>query len=157
MKGIIVKIEKIPGKLISFTIDIDLLLTEKECRKYDIEFIDSNEESTRIRFAVFRYDINALEEETEETRMKSIVPFQLAYAISIHKAQGLEYKSVKIVIPESNSEKITHGIFYTAITRAKEKLKIYWSSETMKKIIDSFSVEESRKKSLQIIKRKLNL
>lgn len=62
---------------------------------------------------------------------------------------------MKVVIPESNSEKITHGIFYTALTRAKEKLKIYWSSETMKKIVESFSEEESRKKSLQIIKRKL--
>ena len=42
--------------------------------------------------------------------MKSIIPFQLAYAVSIHKAQGLEYNSVKVVIPQSNTEKITHGI-----------------------------------------------
>lgn len=46
--------------------------------------------------------------------MMSIVPFQLAYAVSIHKPQGLEYDSVKVVIPRSNSERITHGIFYTA-------------------------------------------
>jgi len=89
--------------------------------------------------------------------MKAVVPFQLAYAVSIHKAQGLEYESVKIVIPESNSEKITHGIFYTAITRAKKKLKIYWSSETMKKVIDGFSGEVSRKESLEIIKKKLGV
>lgn len=35
----------------------------------------------------------------------TVIPFQLAYAISIHKAQGLEYKSVKIVIPSNNAEK----------------------------------------------------
>ena len=86
--------------------------------------------------------------------MKSVVPFQLAYAVSIHKAQGLEYDSVKIVIPDSNSEKITHGIFYTAITRAKKKLRIYWSSETMQEIISKFSAEESKNKSLEIIKGK---
>ena len=55
----------------------------------------------------------------------SVVQFQLAYTVSIHKAQGLEYNSAKEVIPSSNSEQISHGIFYTAITRAKEKLKIF--------------------------------
>ena len=56
---------------------------------------------------------------------KALVPFQIAYAVSIHKAQGLEYNSVKIVITNEVEEKITHNIFYTAITRAKEKLKIF--------------------------------
>ena len=91
----------------------------------------------------------------DEDRKKAIVPFQLAYAVSIHKAQGLEYRSVKVVIPSSNAEKITHGIFYTAITRAKEKLKIYWSSETMQEVVAGFSVDTSRQKSLAIIKEKL--
>ena len=87
--------------------------------------------------------------------MMSIVPFQLAYAVSIHKAQGLEYDSVKVIIPRSNSEKITHGIFYTAITRAKKKLKIYWSSETMKEIISSFEEKTSRQKSFEIVKKRV--
>lgn len=156
LKGRIVRIEKIPKKEISFTIKIDLVLTEQECEKNDIEYIHSNGNNTEIKITISRYDANTIKEiEEEEARMKAVIPFQLAYAVSIHKAQGLEYNSVKVVIPESNSEKITHGIFYTAITRAKEKLKIYWSSETMKKIVESFSEEESRKKSLQIIKRKL--
>ena len=57
----------------------------------------------------------------------------------------MEYDSVKVIIPNSNSEKITHGIFYTAITRAKKRLKIYWSAETMDKIVKSFSVDETGK------------
>lgn len=89
--------------------------------------------------------------------MCSIIPFQLAYAVSIHKAQGLEYDSVKIIIPSSNSEKITHGIFYTAITRAKKKLKIYWSAETMQQIINSFNIDNSTHRSLDIIKQKLSM
>lgn len=74
-----------------------------------------------------------------------IVPFQIAYAISIHKAQGLEYKSVKIVITNEIEEMITHNIFYTAITRAKENLKIYWSPETEKKILENFSLKKHQK------------
>lgn len=100
----------------------------------------------------WKYNTSDLE---DSSRMNSIVPFQLAYAVSIHKAQGLEYDSVKVIIPQSNSEKITHGIFYTAITRAKKKLKIYWSAETMKEIVSGFATNESNGKSLEIVKAKL--
>lgn len=88
-------------------------------------------------------------------QVKTVIPFQLGYAISIHKAQGLEYKSVKVVIPSSNAEKITHSVFYTAITRAKEKLKIYWSAETMKNIIESFSNDDVEHRTLAVIKHEL--
>lgn len=153
LKGRIVKIDKEVDK-ISFTIDVDVVLAEMECKKEGIEFINKTINSTRIRFAVYAYDDEKYDED-DELRMKSVVPFQLAYAVSIHKAQGLEYDSVKVIIPRSNSEKITHGIFYTAITRAKKKLKIYWSSETMKDIVESFSIDESGCRSLEIVKSKL--
>lgn len=126
-------------------------MTESDCNNDHIEFVDAIEDGTRIKFDVLAFE----EEMSEEDREKTIVPFQLAYAVSIHKAQGLEYKSVKVIIPSSNAEKITHGIFYTAITRAKEQLKIYWSSETMQKVVAGFSEENSRQKSLAIIKEKL--
>ena len=67
----------------------------------------------------------------------TIVPFQVAYAVSIHKAQGLEYNSVKIIITNEIEELITHNIFYTAITRAKEKLKIYWTPESEQHVLES--------------------
>lgn len=35
-------------------------------------------------------------------------------------------------------EKITYNIFYTAITRTKSMLKIYWSPEAQEKIINAF-------------------
>ena len=73
------------------------------------------------------------------------IPFQVAYAVSIHKAQGLEYDSVKIVITNEVEERITHNIFYTAITRAKNKLKIYWSPETEKSVLEHLEVKNSNK------------
>ena len=152
LKGIIVNIEK-RNKDISFTIDVFTNLTKDLCEKNGIEFISAGSESTRIKFTVYSYDDSANEEE----RKFSVIPFQLAYAVSIHKAQGLEYDSVKVIIPRSNSEKITHGIFYTAITRAKKKLKIYWSPEIMKNIVESFQKEESTQRSLEIIRKKLHL
>lgn len=153
LKGRIVLIEKEVDR-ISFTVDVDIVLTEADCKKEGIEVVNSTENSTRIRFIVYAYD-EEKHGENDEMQEKSVIPFQLAYAVSIHKAQGLEYDSVKVIIPRNNSEKISHGIFYTAITRAKKKLKIYWSSETMKEIIDNFSTEESECKSLEIVKNRL--
>ena len=150
LKGQIVQIELFDSR-IRFTVDVEIPLTEQDCQNDGIEFIDIIDDVTRIRFDVFDFE----EEMADEDRKKTIVPFQLAYAVSIHKAQGLEYRSVKVVIPSSNAEKITHGIFYTAITRAKEKLKIYWSSETMQEVVAGFSIDTSRQKSLAIIKEKL--
>ena len=87
--------------------------------------------------------------------MKTIIPFQLAYALTIHKAQGLEYNSVKIIISDDKINQISHEVFYTAITRAKKYLKIYWSPETMNKIISSFYKEKSDSISLSILKEDL--
>ena len=152
LKGRIVNIEKLSHS-ISFTVDVDIPLTEVACKRDGIEFIESVENGTRIRFTVYEYDES--KKEDEDLRLKSVVPFQLAYAVSIHKAQGLEYDSVKVIIPSNNAEKITHGIFYTAITRAKTNLKIYWSSETMQDIVKGFATDESKRKSLEIVKSKL--
>ena len=62
---------------------------------------------------------------------------------------------MKIVIPSNGVSQITHGIFYTAITRARQNLKIYWSSETMKEVVSNILTEENSNKSLDIIKKKL--
>lgn len=155
LKGRIVNIEKGLDS-ISFTVDVDISLTERDCKGDDIEYIESVENGTRIRFTVYAYESGKTEEDDDALRIKSVVPFQLAYAVSIHKAQGLEYDSVKVIIPGINAEKITHGIFYTAITRAKKDLKIYWSSETMKDVVKGFAIDESKHRSKEIVKAKLS-
>lgn len=152
LKGIIVDIEKTDDQ-ITFIIDVETIITEQQCKSDQIEYIDTIGERTRIKLIVYAFDEDEIE--NEEDAKKTIIPFQLAYAVSIHKAQGLEYDSVKLIIPSVNSEKITKGVFYTAITRTKRKLTIYWSSETMQKIISDFSSEHSGFKSLDIIKNKL--
>lgn len=153
LKGTIFDVKK-DEEGISFIIDVDIILTEATCIKDDIDFISIiDDKKTRIHFKVYNPDDS--DENPEISHIYSIIPFQLAYAVSIHKAQGLEYDSVKLIIPNNNSEKITHGIFYTAITRAKKNLKIFWSSETMQKIIKSFSINNSKLKSLEYLKSQL--
>jgi len=76
----------------------------------------------------------------------------VAYAVSIHKAQGLEYNSVKIVITHEVDELITHNIFYTAITRAKNKLMIYWTPEVGNKILGNIK-PRCNKKDVSLLKQ----
>lgn len=73
----------------------------------------------------------------KKRRQDCVVPFQLAYAVSIHKAQGLEYDSVKVVIANDVEERITSNVFYTAITRAKHNLTIFWTPESEHKILQN--------------------
>ena len=45
--------------------------------------------------------------------------FRLAYAISVHKAQGCEVPMVVVVCHRSHSRMLTRPLLYTAITRAR--------------------------------------
>ncbi len=48
----------------------------------------------------------------------------LAYASTVHKAQGAEYKSVLINLQCAHFVMLTRALLYTAITRAKERVII---------------------------------
>lgn len=123
-----------PTERIQFDIEIDRPLIELNVEDYDFKIIGSTENGNSIiRFAVNK---NKSTDEDDDGASKTIVPFQIAYAVSIHKAQGLEYDSVKIIITDEIDELITHSIFYTAITRARKKLKIYWTQEVEKKVLN---------------------
>ena len=123
-----------------FEIELDCVINELDAYEYDFELMDASESGNSIiKFNVDKYRSTDEDDDYSDT----VVPFQVAYAVSIHKAQGLEYRSVKIVITNETEERITHNIFYTAITRAKENLKIYWSPETEKSVLEKLSVRDS--------------
>lgn len=139
LKGRIVAIDKSEDQ-IQFDIEIDKAINELQASGYEFKLIGSAESGNSIvRFAVNKQG----DTDEDDELLDSVVPFQIAYAVSIHKAQGLEYNSVKVVITSETEEMITHNIFYTAITRAKEKLKIYWTPEAEKKVLSGFEKLDS--------------
>lgn len=153
LKGRIQRIEKLSDE-IKFDIEIDKTINEFDAEFYDFELLeDSVNGNSVIRFSVSKYQST---DEDDDNSSNSVVPFQVAYAVSIHKAQGLEYKSVKIVITDEIEEMITHNIFYTAITRAREKLKIYWTPETENKILKRLERRVNGKDEA-LLKRHFNL
>ncbi|MBN9632776.1 MAG: AAA family ATPase, partial [Actinobacteria bacterium] len=127
LKGKIVDIQ-LAADHIQF--DVWLERNFSELSVWGIDGLDYVGEST-VRFAVHLRQSTDGDSEDD----KSVMPFQVAYAVSIHRSQGLEYDSVKVVITDANEDDISHGIFYTAITRARETLKIYWTPETQAKVM----------------------
>ena len=126
-----------------FDIELEESINEIAAWSYDFELIGESEAGKSIiSFSVNRYRST---DEDDDDNDSTIIPFQVAYAVSIHKAQGLEYDSVKIVITNETEERITHNIFYTAITRAKNKLKIYWSPETEQSVLGRLEVRNLNK------------
>lgn len=133
MKGVITNIEK-QEEIITFEIEVESIIDAWSAKMLGIRIKKIDDRKTRIKFDVKKYKENDNDGDSTNT----LVPFNIAYAISIHKSQGLEYDSVKIVISDDIEDKITQNVFYTAITRAKKNLKIYWSKKAAKKIISEF-------------------
>lgn len=131
LKGWIRNIKK-ETTAIEFDVEVDMALTEFAAMAAGFKLLECDVPGhSLIRFTVDHY----VDDDGREKNSREVVPFQVAYAISIHKAQGLEYNSVKVVVTNEIEEQITHNIFYTAITRARKKLKIYWTPETQHKVL----------------------
>lgn len=151
MKGQIIAIDKTED-VIRFDIEVmDAIINELDVEEYDFDLVEVSSNG----YPIIRFTVNRLKSTDDDNDSSdTIVPFQIAYAVSIHKAQGLEYDSVKIIITNEIEELITHNIFYTAITRAKERLKIYWTPETEHKILTGL-IRKFNNKDIALLKAKL--
>lgn len=147
MKGRIAGIEVLDKgtvtECIQFDVELDKVLMGTDAFGQSFQLLpNAPSGNSVIRFTVTKS--KSADEDNPRGRYskEDIVPFQIAYAVSIHKAQGLEYDSVKIVITDEIEELITHNIFYTAITRAKKNLKVYWTPEVEKKVLESIKPKD---------------
>ena len=151
-KGIIEDIQD-SGSFIRFEISVEQEDTNNRGFKHNVQWIktDSNKDYYSIII-----DKDDDDDEEESNRKVLVVPFQLGYAISIHKSQGLEYESVKVVFTKEVEEQISHNIFYTAITRTKKHLAIFCDKTSLSKIIESFEMHNYDNDS-RIISKKYSL
>lgn len=143
LKGKIIAINDY-GEYVKFKVEVGLhfdIAFGEICEGLTLE--SSNKEGSIVSFIVRRS--LPYSSDTDTTDMEYTIPFQVSYAVSIHKSQGLEYNSVKIVIADDSENMITHNIFYTAITRAREKLMIYWSPEVCNRILNKIRPTKEEK------------
>lgn len=114
---------------------------------YNLSFFDSDGEEN---FGVYNGDMGHIifidkssKKLTVEMDDKRLIDYtledldnlELAYAITIHKSQGSEFKSV--IIPMFDGYKLlqTRNLLYTAITRAKENIVLVGDKNVMNNMI----------------------
>ena len=148
LKGKIYGIEKNEDS-ISFKVFVERIISDFEAFYYSINILSRDDDGSIIEIKVSRK-----EDDDKDDEIGNIVPFVVSYATSIHKSQGLEFDSVKIIISDESEELISKNIFYTAITRSKNHLKIYWSPECQNKVINNMK-DYSLKDDVIIIKNKI--
>lgn len=86
-----------------------------------VQKIDRSMELMRVLF-------DDREAEYDFTQLNELEP---AYAITVHKSQGSEYRAVVLAAWNSSPYLLSRRILYTAITRAKELLVIVGREETV--------------------------
>ena len=92
--------------------------------------IDQDMETVSIQFddRIADYDFTMLSE------------LEPAYAITVHKSQGSEYRAVVLVCFGGSPYLLNRSVLYTAITRAKELLVIVGTEEAVAKMVENARV-----------------
>jgi len=82
--------------------------------------------------------------------VRAVLPSRLpahdtAFAMTIHKSQGSEFKQVALALAEagSTSSLMTKEVVYTGITRAKAKVDIFSDKTVLKTAIEQFTLRQS--------------
>ena len=68
----------------------------------------------------------------------ALIELEHAWAITVHKAQGSEYRAVILALGGSSQMLMTRGVLYTAVTRAKELLILVGDENQAHQMIDNF-------------------
>ena len=84
-----------------------------------------------------------------EYTFKQLDELELAYAVTIHKAQGSEYPAVVIPLLGGPKMLMTRNLLYTAVTRARKCVVLTGSEETFRQMQEN-TLEERRYTSLDL-------
>jgi exodeoxyribonuclease V alpha subunit len=68
---------------------------------------------------------------------------ELCYATTVHKAQGSEFDSVAIVLPDKDLPILTRELFYTAVSRARRSVAIFGNIDLLRAAVARKSIRYS--------------
>ena len=72
----------------------------------------------RLRVAV---QVGSEVREFATTRLSGV---ETVHAMTVHKSQGSQAATVSVVLPDEESRLLTRELFYTAVTRAQERVRV---------------------------------
>ena len=84
----------------------------------------------------------------------ALIELEHAWAVTVHKAQGSEYRAVILALSSGSQMLLTRGVLYTAVTRARELMILVGDDQTAYQMIDNFR-QSKRYTALRVRLRKL--
>ena len=109
----------IPPRPVSLNCDLTLMLLSLNCwEEGDRDFHQTH--------AWKGYDFDALNE------------LEHAWAVTVHKAQGSEYRAVILALSGTSQLLMTRSVLYTGVTRARELLILVGDDTLAIKMIDNY-------------------
>ena len=84
----------------------------------------------------------------------SLLELEHAWAMTVHKAQGSEYRAVILALNNSASMLMTRDVLYTAVTRARELLILVGDDSIAYRMIDN-ARQSKRYAALRVRLRRL--
>ena len=67
----------------------------------------------------------------------ALAELEHAWAVTVHKSQGSEYRAVVLAVGDAPPRLLTRGVLYTAVTRAKELLIAVGDEAVAQRSIDN--------------------
>ncbi|MGH3676122.1 MAG: exodeoxyribonuclease V subunit alpha [Mycobacterium sp.] len=65
------------------------------------------------------------------------------YAMTIHKSQGSQAREVTVLMPPEESRLLSRELLYTAVTRAKERIRVVGSEPSVRAAVDRRAIRAS--------------
>lgn len=92
-----------------------------------IEAIDPAEETVTVRF----------DDREAEYTFDMLTELEPAYAMTVHKSQGSEYRAVVLACHRGSPYLLTRSVLYTAITRARELLIAVGNEDVLRTMVEN--------------------
>jgi len=68
--------------------------------------------------------------------MEVLPPWELAFAVTVHKSQGSEFDDVLLVFPQDDGHRLlTREIVYTGVTRARKRMILYGTESALQQAL----------------------
>jgi exodeoxyribonuclease V alpha subunit len=61
---------------------------------------------------------------------------ETVYAMTVHKSQGSEFDEVLFILPDKDFSILTRELIYTALTRARKKIRIWGNRSVIRNAIE---------------------
>ncbi len=126
---------KLPSKNLSYHGVYSNGGAEQALQDTDIDFFleqaaASNEDRVNQSSHIIKIRLLDTNQELRLEKTGEVSALSLGYALSVHKAQGSEWKKVFLVLHQSHATMIQRELLYTAISRAREEIYIICEPET---------------------------